>query len=120
MEKFSDHSRVEPSAEISRLLYKAHYKGAVIRSLASAVMWLFALAAFLTHLMETEIRRCSCWSESGLRIFSSPSLKAVVCSGYDQDPVIRNYEQYGFKAALTKPFQLSDLKECLSRIMGKA
>lgn len=50
----------------------------------------------------------------------NPSLKAIVCSGYDQDPVIQNYEQYGFKAALTKPFQISDLTECLTRIMGKA
>jgi len=47
----------------------------------------------------------------------NPDVKAVVCSGYDQDPVIQNYAAYGFKAALTKPFVIGDLRKVLSTIM---
>jgi len=47
-----------------------------------------------------------------------PTVKAIVASGYDQDPVMQNYEQYGFKASLTKPFMINDLKEILFRVAG--
>jgi PAS domain S-box-containing protein len=46
-----------------------------------------------------------------------PSVKAVVCSGYDTDPVMEHYQQYGFKGALIKPFLVEDLKKILSKII---
>ncbi|MBA4394768.1 MAG: response regulator [Desulfobacca sp.] len=45
-----------------------------------------------------------------------PAVKAIVSSGYPNDPVIMNYEQYGFQAALAKPYRLGELREILSRI----
>jgi hypothetical protein len=45
-------------------------------------------------------------------------VKAIVLSGYDNDPVIQNFEQYGFKGALPKPFLINDLSEIFSRIIG--
>ncbi len=39
---------------------------------------------------------------------------AVVCSGYSNDPVMNNYEEYGFKNILKKPFNLKDLKNIIS------
>ncbi len=35
--------------------------------------------------------------------------KCVITSGYGDDPVVANYQQYGFKAAIQKPFQLEKL-----------
>jgi PAS domain S-box-containing protein len=46
-----------------------------------------------------------------------PSVKAVVCSGYDNDPVMANFQEYGFKSALIKPFLVENLKEILSKII---
>jgi PAS domain S-box-containing protein len=46
-----------------------------------------------------------------------PEAKAVVASGYSEDPVMSDYRQYGFIAALAKPFgmkKLNDLIESLS------
>ena len=37
-----------------------------------------------------------------------PSVKAVVCSGYDNDPVMANFQEYGFKSALIKPFMVEN------------
>jgi two-component system, cell cycle sensor histidine kinase and response regulator CckA len=47
-----------------------------------------------------------------------PTVKAIVCSGYDNDPVMEDYKRYGFKGALPKPFLLSDLSGLLSRVIG--
>jgi len=46
----------------------------------------------------------------------NPRVKAIVTSGYDQDPIMQHAEQYGFKAALIKPFQISELKEALAKL----
>ncbi|MCF8131054.1 MAG: response regulator [Deltaproteobacteria bacterium] len=45
-----------------------------------------------------------------------PYVKAVVCSGYADDPVMSNFEAYGFRASLPKPF----LKQSLESVVRKA
>ena len=42
-----------------------------------------------------------------------PNVKAVVSSGYFNDPVMADFEKYGFKGALAKPYQKANLKESL-------
>jgi two-component system, cell cycle sensor histidine kinase and response regulator CckA len=48
---------------------------------------------------------------------TDPEVKAIVSSGYIEDPVIDHYEQYGFKGALVKPYRISDLGEILSKVL---
>jgi two-component system, cell cycle sensor histidine kinase and response regulator CckA len=48
-----------------------------------------------------------------------PSVKAMVLSGYSEDPVMLHYEQYGFKGALAKPFMVKDLRDTLARVIGR-
>ncbi|MCE5244766.1 MAG: PAS domain S-box protein [Desulfobacteraceae bacterium] len=43
-----------------------------------------------------------------------PEVRAVVSSGYANDPVMSNYRDYGFCGAITKPFSIQEL----SRMMG--
>lgn len=45
------------------------------------------------------------------------SVKAVVTSGYSTDPVMAEYEKYGFSAALPKPYSVDDLAEVLTRML---
>ncbi|MEN6624425.1 MAG: ATP-binding protein [Smithella sp.] len=45
-------------------------------------------------------------------------VKAVIFSGYTDDPVIQNYSQYGFHGALTKPFTREELKTVLEGIFS--
>jgi len=47
-----------------------------------------------------------------------PSVKAVLMSGYGEDPVVLEHERYGFKGALPKPFDHEKLQEILCRVMG--
>jgi PAS domain S-box-containing protein len=36
-------------------------------------------------------------------------IKAIVCSGYSDDPVMADYKKYGFSASVAKPFKVSEL-----------
>jgi len=46
-----------------------------------------------------------------------PHVKAIVASGYSQDPVLANYQEYGFKGRVAKPFNLADLSVVLSEVL---
>ncbi len=47
-----------------------------------------------------------------------PDVKAIVSSGYSNDPVMSEYGKYGFAGVVNKPFQLNDLHEVIDRIYG--
>jgi two-component system cell cycle sensor histidine kinase/response regulator CckA len=47
-----------------------------------------------------------------------PSVKAIVSSGYSNDPVMVEYDRYGFKGALAKPYGINDLRDILSNVIG--
>jgi two-component system, cell cycle sensor histidine kinase and response regulator CckA len=47
-----------------------------------------------------------------------PEVKAIVASGYNMDPVMQNFQEYGFKGALNKPFLINQLTEVLSGAIG--
>ncbi len=45
-----------------------------------------------------------------------PDVKAIVSSGYSNDPIMSNYKEYGFSGKLLKPFQTEDLEKEILRI----
>ena len=42
-----------------------------------------------------------------------PQLRAIVCSGYSDGPVMSNYHEYGFKGRMVKPFEFKTLSKVL-------
>lgn len=46
-----------------------------------------------------------------------PDVKAVVCSGYSDSPVLANYRDYGFRGVLCKPFQLEELSGIMQQLL---
>lgn len=46
-----------------------------------------------------------------------PAVRAIVSSGYPNDPVMVDYRQYGFRGALVKPFRRADLQAVLERVL---
>lgn len=46
-----------------------------------------------------------------------PEVKAIVSSGYAKDPALTGFADYGFQAALPKPYRLSELREALGKIL---
>jgi CheY-like chemotaxis protein len=45
-------------------------------------------------------------------------VKAIVSSGYSNDPVMANFTEYGFVGVVTKPYKMKDLSETLRRILS--
>jgi len=45
-----------------------------------------------------------------------PNVKAVVSSGYSNDPIMANYKDYGFCGVMPKPITIDELKEMLSQV----
>lgn len=43
----------------------------------------------------------------------------IVSSGYSSDPVIANYQRYGFSGAVIKPFSFQSLAGEVRRLIGK-
>jgi CheY-like chemotaxis protein len=48
-----------------------------------------------------------------------PAVKAIVSTGYMNDPAVENFSLYGFCEKLTKPYSLKDLKNLLENVMKK-
>lgn len=48
-----------------------------------------------------------------------PDVRAIVSSGYANDPIMSNFEEYGFLGVIPKPFKIQGLSELLANVMGK-
>ncbi|MBI1818964.1 MAG: response regulator [Nitrospirae bacterium] len=46
-----------------------------------------------------------------------PKAKAIVSSGYSNDPVMANYEKFGFKNYIAKPYRAQDLSRILHQVI---
>lgn len=47
-----------------------------------------------------------------------PAVKAIVSSGYSNDPVMAEHEFHGFKGVLPKPYNGDDLSSVLKQVLG--
>ncbi len=43
--------------------------------------------------------------------------KLILSSGYSEDPVIANYEEYGFKGVIAKPYNIEQLSKVLNEVI---
>ncbi|MCZ6581047.1 MAG: response regulator [Nitrospirae bacterium] len=48
-----------------------------------------------------------------------PDIRAIVSSGYSNDPVLSNHLSYGFQGMVAKPFRLEELSEALYQVLVK-
>jgi two-component system, cell cycle sensor histidine kinase and response regulator CckA len=47
-----------------------------------------------------------------------PCAKAIVSSGYANDPIMADYRKYGFVGAVPKPYRISDLSRTLKQVLS--
>jgi CheY-like chemotaxis protein len=46
-----------------------------------------------------------------------PEVKAIVSSGYSNDPIMSDFRQYGFSGVVVKPFKVQDLSRTLREVL---
>ncbi len=46
-----------------------------------------------------------------------PEAKAIVSSGYSNDPVMSDFKKYGFRGVVAKPYKIEELSEALHRVL---
>lgn len=46
-------------------------------------------------------------------------VKAIVSSGYVNDPMVVEYEKYGFRGVITKPYSMKDLAAALHKVLDE-
>ena len=49
-----------------------------------------------------------------------PGVTAIVSSGYADDPVMADFEDYGFKGVVPKPFTFTELRRLLQQVVPAA
>jgi CheY-like chemotaxis protein len=54
----------------------------------------------------------------GKLIEIDPDVKAIVVSGYADDPVMANYKEFGFKAAIAKPYTITKFSKVIREAFG--
>ena len=47
-----------------------------------------------------------------------PRVRAIVSSGYGQDPVMSNHREYGFSGVIPKPYTMSEFSDLLNELMS--
>ncbi len=69
-------------------------------------------------ILDLEVKEGMGGQEAMREILSlDPHVKAIICSGYTDDPAISDYADYGFKGALRKPHKIDELKALLQRVV---
>ena len=48
-----------------------------------------------------------------------PQVKAIVSSGYSDDPIMAEFQKYGFSGVITKPYRVAELSKILQRVITK-
>jgi two-component system cell cycle sensor histidine kinase/response regulator CckA len=48
---------------------------------------------------------------------TDPGVKAIVSSGYSNDPVMTDFKTYGFSGVITKPYKIEELRKALHRVI---
>lgn len=50
----------------------------------------------------------------------NPKVKAIVSSGYSNDPIMADYSKYGFKGVIAKPYQIETLSNTLKQLIDES
>jgi CheY-like chemotaxis protein len=48
-----------------------------------------------------------------------PEVKAIVSSGYSNDPVLANFKKFGFSAVLAKPYKIETLSSIINEVINE-
>jgi CheY-like chemotaxis protein len=48
-----------------------------------------------------------------------PMVKAIVSSGYSNDPIMTEFRKYGFQGVITKPYRIREMSEVIHGVLTR-
>jgi DNA-binding NarL/FixJ family response regulator len=48
-----------------------------------------------------------------------PDARVIVSSGYSNDPIIANFREYGFRAAVLKPYRVAEMGAAVQKVLAE-
>ena len=48
-----------------------------------------------------------------------PKVKAIVSSGYSNDPIMTDYRKYGFRGVVAKPYRVAELSKAVDEVINR-
>jgi PAS domain S-box-containing protein len=104
---------------LTRLGYEVVVTGDGVETIAVYERALFSDKPFDVVILDLTMKQGIGGRETMGRLLSVDSkVKAIISSGYADDPVMTNHADYGFKAAVVKPYKVEELKEVLQKIVS--
>ncbi|MEJ2695362.1 MAG: response regulator [Candidatus Sulfobium sp.] len=101
--------------------YEAHLTADGEEAIQTYVKALEAGEPFDAVIMDLNIPEGMGGSEAIRRLREiDPDVKAIVSSGYRNNPAVENFGEYGFRAVLHKPYSISELREVLYRVVRRS
>jgi CheY-like chemotaxis protein len=98
--------------------YEAHLTADGEEAIQSYVKALDAGEPFDAVIIDLNIPGGLGGSETMRRLYDiDPGVKAIVSSGYRNNPAMENYREHGFLAVLHKPYSISELRDVLHKVM---
>jgi CheY-like chemotaxis protein len=105
------------AACLQRLGYDATFTAEGVAALAACREAIESRRPFDVALLDLTIPGGMGGTEAlGLLREIDPGLRAVVSSGYSDDPVLARHGEYGFDAILPKPYSATDLQRVLGSL----
>ncbi|RMH23480.1 MAG: response regulator [Acidobacteria bacterium] len=109
--------RTTTGAMVERLGFRAAYAADGLEAIAAYQRALAEDQPFAAVIMDLTIPGGMGGKETIRRLREiDPAVRAVVISGYSNDPVLANHRQYGFMGRISKPFDVEVLARVLSEV----
>jgi DNA-binding NarL/FixJ family response regulator len=48
-----------------------------------------------------------------------PDARVIVSSGYSNDPIMANFREYGFRAAVLKPYRVAEMGAAVQKVLAE-
>ena len=106
---------------LARLGYEAEFAGDGGEAIEMFVQAHGSGQAFAAVILDLTVPGGMGGKETMARLLEiDPQVKAIVSSGYSDDPIMADFQKYGFSGVIAKPYRISELGKILHEvIMGK-
>jgi PAS domain S-box-containing protein len=105
---------------LARLGYEAEFAGDGGEAIAKFVQAQGSGQAFAGVILDLTVPGAMGGKETLAKLLEiDPQINAIVSSGYSDDPIMANFQKYGFSGVIAKPYKILELGKILHEVIMK-